>query len=240
MLLFTIRRLKKKTFPKWERANFLRRITISLIALDYIIIRFRFKQGMLIQINIKISASFALLCWCCTLSKKILSFKLYSGIHHLFKISCPHTCRSIHISWLFYWSIDLCLLIYLSGCIFSPLIYMSLWLTSMYCKQCTVGYCLFNLIWQPLPLIRVVVVQLLSCVQLFETPWTAAHQVSLSFIISWIPLKLMSVESVMPSRNFILCCPLLLSPSVFPSIRVFPNSQLLRYVTNYLYYDHCS
>ena len=66
----------------------------------------------------------------------------------------------------------------------------------------------------------VVVVQALSCVQLFATPWTAARQVSLSFTNSWSLLKLMSVESVMPSNHLILCR-LLLPPSVFPSIRVF-------------------
>ena len=69
----------------------------------------------------------------------------------------------------------------------------------------------------------VIVVQSLSCVQLFETPWTAVHQTSLSFTISWSLLKLMSIESVMPSNHLILCCPLLLLPSIFPSIRVFSN-----------------
>ena len=64
------------------------------------------------------------------------------------------------------------------------------------------------------------IVQLLSCVQLV-TPRTAAHQVSLYFTISWSLLKLMSIESVMPSDHLILCHPLLLLPSIFPSIRVF-------------------
>ena len=58
------------------------------------------------------------------------------------------------------------------------------------------------------------------CVRLFVTLWTAAHQASLSFTISWILLKLMSTELVMPSNHFILSCPLLL-PSIFPSIRFF-------------------
>ena len=71
-----------------------------------------------------------------------------------------------------------------------------------------------------------VVVQLLSHVQLFVTPWTAARQASLSITISWSLLKLMSVESMMPSNHLILCLPLLLLPSVFPSIRVFSVSQL--------------
>ena len=56
----------------------------------------------------------------------------------------------------------------------------------------------------------VVAVQSLSCVQLFTTPWTKAHQASLSFTISWSLLKLMSLESMMPSSQLILCCPLLL------------------------------
>ena len=66
----------------------------------------------------------------------------------------------------------------------------------------------------------VVVVQLLSRIRLLATPWTVAHQASLSFTIFWSLFKLMSIESVMPSNHLILCC-LLLLPSVFPSIRVF-------------------
>ena len=68
-----------------------------------------------------------------------------------------------------------------------------------------------------------VVVQLPSCVWLFATPWTAARQASLSFTIS----KFTSIESVMPSNYLILCCPLLLLPSIFPSIRVFSNESAL-------------
>ena len=71
-------------------------------------------------------------------------------------------------------------------------------------------------------------VQLLSPIQLFATSWTAAHQASLSITISWSLLKLMSIESMMPSNYLILCCPLLLSPSIFPSIRVFSNKLALR------------
>ena len=73
----------------------------------------------------------------------------------------------------------------------------------------------------------VVIVQLLSCVRLFATPWTAAHQAPLSFTISQSLLKLMSIESVMPSNYFILCCPLLLLPSIFPSIKVFSSESTL-------------
>ena len=64
------------------------------------------------------------------------------------------------------------------------------------------------------------------CVQLFATPWTAAHQAFLSFAISQSLLKLMSIESVMPSSH-LLCCPLLLLPIIFPSIRVFSNELAL-------------
>ena len=58
------------------------------------------------------------------------------------------------------------------------------------------------------------------------TPWTAAHQASLSFTISWSLLKLMSIESVMPSNHLVLYHPLLLPPSIFPSIRMFSNESL--------------
>ena len=70
-------------------------------------------------------------------------------------------------------------------------------------------------------------VQLLSRVQLFATPWTTARQASLSLTNSWSLLKLMSIESVMPSNHLILCHPLLLPPSIFPSIRVFSNESVL-------------
>ena len=66
-------------------------------------------------------------------------------------------------------------------------------------------------------------VQSLSCVWLFATPWTAACQASLSITNSWSPRKPMSIESVMPSNYLILCRPLFLLPSIFPSIRVFSN-----------------
>ena len=75
--------------------------------------------------------------------------------------------------------------------------------------------------------IKYIVLQLLSCVQLFATPWTAAPQASLSFTISQSLLKLMSIESMMPSNHLILCHPLFLLPSIFPSIRVFSNELVL-------------
>ena len=72
-----------------------------------------------------------------------------------------------------------------------------------------------------------VVVQLLSHVQLFVTPWTAARQVSLSFTICRSLLKLMCIESVMPSNHLIFCCPLFRLPLIFPRIRVFSNESAL-------------
>ena len=73
----------------------------------------------------------------------------------------------------------------------------------------------------------VVVVELLSHVQLLASSWTAASQASSSFTLSWNLLKLMSIESVMPSKHLILCRPSLLLPSIFPSIRVFINESAL-------------
>ena len=66
-----------------------------------------------------------------------------------------------------------------------------------------------------------------SCVWLFATPWTSAHQASLSITNSWSLLKLMSIELVRPFNHLILCCPLLLLPSIFPSIRVFSKESVL-------------
>ena len=70
-------------------------------------------------------------------------------------------------------------------------------------------------------------VQSLSCVQLFAIPWTAAHQASLSITYSRSLLKLMSIEVVMPSNHLIFCCPHLLLPSIFPSIRLFSSESIL-------------
>ena len=71
-------------------------------------------------------------------------------------------------------------------------------------------------------------VQSLSRVRVFATPWIAARQASLSITNSWSSLRLMSIESVMPSSHLILCCPLLLLPPIPPSIRVFSNESTLR------------
>ena len=87
---------------------------------------------------------------------------------------------------------------------------------SCYCDSCFRSRCIFCC----------VVVQSLSCDQLFATPWTAAPQSSTSFVISQSLLKFMSIELVILS-NHLLCFPLLLLPSVFPSIRVFSNESAL-------------
>ena len=71
-------------------------------------------------------------------------------------------------------------------------------------------------------------VQSLSRVRLFATPWIAAHQASLSITISWRWLKLMSIESVMPSNHIILCHPLLLLPPIFPRIRISCSHQVAK------------
>ena len=80
----------------------------------------------------------------------------------------------------------------------------------------------FSLVWDDIS-----AVQLLSHVQLFATPWTAERQASLFINNSWCLLKLMFMESVMPSNHLILCYPLLLLPSIFPSIRVFSSKSAL-------------
>ena len=84
-------------------------------------------------------------------------------------------------------------------------------------------FCLFVCLF----LIQFSSVQSLSRVQLFVTPWTAAHQASLSITNFWSFLNLMSIKSVMPSNPLILCRPLLLLPSIFPSIRVFSSESAL-------------
>ena len=89
------------------------------------------------------------------------------------------------------------------------------------------GFLITGSSWDALFPPPIVAVQSLSRVRLFVTPWTAAHQVSLSFTISWILLKLMSIEWVMLSNHLILCVPLLFLPSIFPSIRVFSHKSVL-------------
>ena len=84
-----------------------------------------------------------------------------------------------------------------------------------------------------------IVVQSLSHIWLFVTPWTAACQASLSFTIFQSLLKLMSVESVMPSNHLVLCRPLILLPSIFPGIRVFSNELALCIRWPKYGYDHC-
>ena len=83
------------------------------------------------------------------------------------------------------------------------------------------------IIWPKKPSVQFSSVQSLTRVRLFATPWTAARQASLSITNSRSLPKLMSIESVMPSNHLILCHPLLLLPSIFPSIRVFSNESIL-------------
>ena len=81
---------------------------------------------------------------------------------------------------------------------------------------------------QMLPSVQFCSVQLLSCVRLFATPWATVCQASLSITNSRSLLKLMSIESVMPSNHLILFHPLLLPPSIFPNFRVFSKESVLR------------
>ena len=90
------------------------------------------------------------------------------------------------------------------------------------CVSCIASRFFTILVWA-LNLMIVVVVQSPSFVQLFVSPWTAAHQVSLSLNIFWSLPKFMSIESVMPANHFILCGPLLFLSSIFPSIRIFSS-----------------
>ena len=82
--------------------------------------------------------------------------------------------------------------------------------------------------WKPHPSWQFSSIQLLSHIRLFVTPQTAAHQASLSITNSQSLLKLVSIESVIPSNHLILCCPLLFLASIFPSIRVFSDESVLR------------
>jgi len=99
------------------------------------------------------------------------------------------------------------------------------------CHTCgaSSGFCprSFRLTKHPYSWQIVVVVQSLSPVRLFVIPWTAAYPGSLSFSISWSLLRLMSIESVMPSNHLVLCRPLLFLSAIFPSISVFPNESVL-------------
>ena len=107
-------------------------------------------------------------------------------------------------------------------CINAQLIYMFKFKSNHY-KKCN-QHCLAK---QKEASVQFSSVQSLSRVQLFATPWTAARQACQSIINSRSLLKFMSVESVMPSNHLILCHPLLLPPSIFPSIRVFSNESAL-------------
>ena len=86
---------------------------------------------------------------------------------------------------------------------------------------------IFQTTWKPLRTFQFSSVQLLRCVRLFATPWTTACQASLSIINSQSLLKLISIESVMPSNHLIRCYPIFVPPSIFPSIRVFSKKSVL-------------
>ena len=86
---------------------------------------------------------------------------------------------------------------------------------------------IFKLSFASFLILQFSLVQLLSRVRLFVTPWIAAYQASLSITNSWSSLKLTSIKWVMPSSHLILCHPLLLLPSIFPIIRVFSNESAL-------------
>ena len=103
--------------------------------------------------------------------------------------------------------------------------YFSIWLCMSFLHD-QVYFSLLMLQWLFLALF-ILLLLFFSRVQLFVTPWTASHQASLSITNSQSLLKLMSTESVMPSKHLILCCPLFLLPSIFPSIRVFSNELTL-------------
>ena len=122
---------------------------------------------------------------------------------------------SLHLSCLF-WD---CAVLFLVLCRYQIFNYCSfiLLLIFKYLTACLVFYSSFSFI----------IVHMLSCVWLFVTPWTAACQASLSITISQSLLKLMSIESVMPSNYLVLCRPLLLLPSVFSSIKFFSSELAL-------------
>ena len=105
-----------------------------------------------------------------------------------------------------------------------------LWLNFLSVDSVNLGFLLPLKIYIQFIVIQIIVavIQLLSHVRFFATPQTAAHQASLSSTNSWSLLKLMSIASLMPSHNLILCHPCLLPPSNFPSIRIFSNESNLR------------
>ena len=116
---------------------------------------------------------------------------------------------------------------------FILILLVSSYLKWVYCRHHIIGFCFFIQYENLYPFQGVFVscissVQFLSHVRLFATPWTAAHQASLSITSSRSSLKLMSIESVMPSNHLILYHPLLLLPSILPSIRAFSNESVLR------------
>ena len=112
------------------------------------------------------------------------------------------------------------------SCIVSSFIYLFIFYHLSH--QGSPVFSLETILFLPKAIVQFSSAQLLSRVWLFETPGTAAHQASLSITNSQSLFKLTSTELVMPSNCLILCCPLLLLPPIFPSIRVFSNESVLR------------
>ena len=121
---------------------------------------------------------------------------------------CIYICTYIYVY-------DMCvyIYIYINYCQFTIYVYIYIYVGTYICTY--------------IYIYKLVSVQLLSHVWLFETPWAAACQTSLSITNSWNLFKLMSIELVMPSNHLILYCPLLLLLSILPSIRVFSNESAL-------------
>ena len=114
----------------------------------------------------------------------------------------------------------------ISGCVYPPEL-LVLSPQERKCSRLHLIFCPDLMNWSLIQVSQFSSVQLLSRVQLFATPWTAACQASLSITNFQSLLKFMSIESVISSNHLILCRPLLLPPSIFPSIRVFSNESVL-------------
>ena len=140
---------------------------------------------------------------------------------HLFLISSASLRSLLFLSFIvpiFAWNVPLVSLVFLKRSLVFPQSIVFLYFFALFTEK---GFLI------P-PCYSFSSAQSLSRVQLFVTPWNAAHQASLSITNSWSLLKLVSIEAVMPSNHLILCRPLFLSPSIIPSIRVFSNESVLR------------
>ena len=167
---------------------------------------------------------------CCTfLGIAILTFFLPESLLSLY-YSCWLSCLSFWLIYSFFrydGNINEGLLLLFSSLLVCSLDYYHFlkYAEATHHSKCGLGTSSMGVAWK---LIQVSSVQLLSHVQLFATPWMVACQASLSITNSLSLLKLISIELVMPSNHLVLCHPLLLLPSIFPSIRVFSNESALR------------